>query len=200
MTAPFFKYGLLGDSTNLVLALIIGIGFGFFLERGGLGNAVKLASQFYLDDLTVFKMMFTAIITAMGGLLILSLLGFVNLALIYVSPTYLIPQLVGGLVFGVGFVVGGYCPGTSCVALTTGRIDAFVLLLGMITGIFIFGEVFPFISDFYYSTYLGQITFDKLLNLPLSLAVCITIILAISGFWGGEKIEKKFNAKQTNNL
>lgn len=194
MIAPLYKHGLLGDSTNLVLALIIGIGFGFFLERGGLGNAVKLASQFYLDDLTVFKMMFTAIITAMAGLLILSLLGFVNLSMIYVAPTYLIPQLVGGLVFGVGFVVGGYCPGTSCVALTTGRIDAFVLLLGMITGIFIFGEVFPFISNFYYSTNMGQITFDKILNLPLGLVICTTIILALVGFVLAERIEKKFRA------
>jgi uncharacterized membrane protein YedE/YeeE len=194
MNAPFFKYGLIGDDVNILLALFIGVAFGFFLERGGLGNAIKLASQFYLNDLTVFKMMFTAIITAMAGLLILSQIGFVNLSFVFVSPTYLIPQLVGGLIFGIGFVMGGYCPGTSCVALTTGRIDALILLGGMVTGILIFGEIFPLIRDFYFSTYMGQITFDKLLNIPLPLAVIVTIILALAGFAAAEKIEKKFSS------
>lgn len=126
------------------VAFVIGIGFGFFLERAGFGGARKLVAQFYLNDLTVFKVMFTAIITAMVGLYYLSVLGIVDLSLVYVGTTYLMPQIVGGLVLGVGFVVGGYCPGTSCVAVATGRIDGLVTLFGIVVGISIFAETFFF--------------------------------------------------------
>ena len=135
MNAPFYQHGLFGDSTSLLIALVIGLGFGFTLERAGFGSGRKLAAQFYLTDLTVFKVMFSAFLTAMIGLYVLSRVGLLDLSLIYRLPTYLVPQLVGGLIFGVGFVVGGYCPGTSCVAASTGRIDGLVLVAGMMTGI-----------------------------------------------------------------
>ncbi|MGB2868684.1 MAG: YeeE/YedE thiosulfate transporter family protein, partial [Bacteroidota bacterium] len=152
MNAPFFKFGLFGDDVSLVVAFVIGIGFGFFLERGGFGSAIKLTAQFYLKDMAVFKVMFTAIITAMVGLFYLSVLGFVDLSLVYVNPTFLLPQIVGGLILGVGFVVGGYCPGTSCVAISSGKIDGVVYLLGMVFGIFVFGESFLLVKDFYTAT------------------------------------------------
>ena len=107
MNAPLYQHGLFGESTSLVFALTIGLGFGFALERAGFGSGRKLAAQFYLTDLTVFKVMFSAIVTAMVGLYILSRIGVLDLSLIYHLPTYLVPQLVGGLLFGVGFVVGG---------------------------------------------------------------------------------------------
>ena len=100
MNAPFFKYGLFGDDVSLVIAFIIGIGFGFFLERAGFGSSKKLAAQFYFTDLTVFKVMFTAIITAMVGVYYLSVVGFVDLSLIYLTPTFLLPQVVGGVILG----------------------------------------------------------------------------------------------------
>ena len=94
---------------------MIGIGFGFFLERAGFGSARKLTDQFYFKDMAVFRVMFTAIVTAMLGLFYLAACGWVDLSLVYIQPTYLWPQIVGGLLLGVGFVVGGYCPGTSLV-------------------------------------------------------------------------------------
>jgi uncharacterized membrane protein YedE/YeeE len=106
---------------NLWLALGIGVAFGFVLERAGLGSAVKLAGQFYLRDLTVFKVMFTAIVTALAGLALLDLLGAVETGAIALPETFLLPQLAGGLIFGVGFVVGGYCPGTGCVGMVSRR-------------------------------------------------------------------------------
>ncbi len=110
MSAPFFKFGMFGDETSLVVAFIIGIGFGFFLERAGFGSAKKLVSQFYLNDMAVFKVMFTAIVTAMLGVTYLGWIGFLDLSLVYLVPTHLAPQIVGGLVLGFGFVIGGYCP------------------------------------------------------------------------------------------
>jgi len=196
MNAPFFKYGLFGDDVSLVIAFIIGIGFGFFLERAGFGSSKKLAAQFYFTDLTVFKVMFTGIITAMVGVYYLSVIGFVDLSLIYLTPTFLLPQVVGGVILGVGFVVGGYCPGTSCVAASTGRIDGMVYLLGVIFGIFVFGEAFPLVSNFYVSTPMGQITLPQISGLPYGLLVFLVVLMALGGFAGAEWVEKKMAAKK----
>ncbi len=83
MNAPFYKFGAFGDEASPVVAFVIGIGFGFFLERAGFGSARKLVSQFYLTDLAVFKVMFTAIVTAMLGVFYLSWVGFLDLSLVY---------------------------------------------------------------------------------------------------------------------
>ena len=195
MNAPFFKFGLFGDDVSLIVAFVIGIGFGFFLERAGFGSARKLAAQFYLGDLTVFKVMFTAIITAMIGLYYLSVIGLVDLSLVYISPTYIIPQTIGGLILGLGFVIGGYCPGTSCVAAATGRTDGIVFLLGVVAGIFVFGESFNLIKEFYASSSLGQLTFPRLLGLPYGLLVFAVVLMALGGFAGAHWLEKKFGPK-----
>ena len=128
MNAPFFKFGLFGDNVSLIVAFVIGIAFGFVLERAGFGSVRKLTAQFYFTDMSVFKVMFTAIVTAMVGLFYLAWMGIVDLSLVYLTPTFIVPQVVGGLLLGVGFVVGGYCPGTSCAAVATGKIDAVVFL------------------------------------------------------------------------
>jgi uncharacterized protein len=192
MNAPFYQFGLFGYDTALVFAVVIGIGFGFFLEQAGFGSSVKLAQQFYFRDLTVFKVMFTAIVTAMLGLFWFSWLGFIDLSLVRVLPTYLVPQLVGGLVFGVGFVMGGYCPGTCCVASVTGKMDGRVHLTGMFAGIFLFGELFPLIGGFYSSTSMGEITLSQIFNLPHGTVVLLIVLAALIGFYGAEKLEGHF--------
>jgi uncharacterized membrane protein YedE/YeeE len=195
MSAPLYKFGYFGSDFSLIVAFIIGMAFGFFLERGGLGNSKKLAAQFYFTDLTVFKVMFTAIITAMLGLYWLSWFGFVDLSLVYVNPTYVLPQLVGGLIFGVGFVMGGLCPGTACVATATGKMDGMALLLGIFFGIFLFGESFEHFYGFLYSTSWGQITFPQILNIPHGLVLLFIVIMALAGFVGAESLERKFSMK-----
>ena len=195
MNAPFYQLHLFSQDFSLVIALILGIGFGFFLEQGGLGNSSKLAAQFYFKDLTVFKVMFTAIITTMLGLYWLSWIGFLDLTLVYVNPTYILPQLLGGLIFGVGFVTGGLCPGTCLVSTSTGRIDGLFALLGIFFGIFVFGETVSYLYDFLYSTSAGQITIPQLLNLPHGFVILIIVVLAIAGFSGAEVIEKKYSTQ-----
>jgi len=192
MNAPFYKLGYFGFDFSLVIAFVIGVGFGFFLEQGGLGSSRKLAAQFYFRDMTVFKVMFTAIITAMIGLFWLSWIGFVDMSLVYVNPTYILPQLVGGLLFGAGFVIGGLCPGTCLVSSATGRIDGLFTLFGIFFGIFLFAEGYTYLSGFLYSTSLGQLTIPQLINLPHGLILFLVVLLAIAGFVGAEKIEKKF--------
>ncbi|MBX2991067.1 MAG: YeeE/YedE family protein [Bacteroidetes bacterium] len=192
MNAPYFKFGYFGDEISLIVAFAIGIGFGFFLERAGFGSGRKLAAQFYLYDMTVFKVMFTAIVTAMVGLFWLSVFGIVDLSLVYVSPTYLVPQVVGGLILGVGFVVGGYCPGTSCVGVATGKYDAMIYLLGIIAGIFVFGEMFPLLEGFYKSTAMDIVTLPELFGMSYGLLVFLVVVMALGGFAGAEWVEKKF--------
>lgn len=194
MNSPLYQFGLFGNETALLLAVVIGIGFGFLLEQAGFGSSVKLAQQFYLRDMTVFKVMFTAIATAMLGLFWLSWLGYVDLSLVRVLPTYLVPQLVGGLVFGVGFVMGGYCPGTCCVAAVTGKMDGWVHLTGMLAGILLFGELFPFIEKWYSSTPMGEITLSQALNLPHGTMVLLVVLAALAGFFGAEKLERRFHS------
>ena len=195
MNAPFYQFGLFGNETALLFAVVIGIGFGFFLEQAGFGSSVKLAQQFYFRDLTVFKVMFTAIITAMLGLFWFSWLGLIDLSLVHVLPTYLVPQLVGGLVFGVGFVMGGYCPGTCCVASVTGKMDGWIHLLGMFAGILLFGELFPLIGDWPSSTSMGEITLSQVLHLSHGTTVLLIVLVALAGFWGAENLEKRLRTE-----
>ena len=195
MNAPFFKYGMFGDEMSLVVAFGIGIAFGFFLERAGFGNARKLAAQFYFRDLRVLKVMFTAIITAMVGAFLLARFGFLDLSLVYLTPTFLGPQIVGGLILGVGFIIGGYCPGTSCVSAATGRIDGMVYLAGMIGGLLGFAEVYPRIAHLVKLTPLGQVTLAEQFHVPYGLLVFAVVLMAFGAFVAAEWAEGKIGGK-----
>jgi uncharacterized membrane protein YedE/YeeE len=190
MMTPLYKYGFFGEEFSLLVAFALGLGFGFFLERAGFGSARKLAAQFYLYDMSVFKVMFTAIVTAMLGVTYLGWIGVLDLDLVYLVPTHLGPQVVGGLVLGVGFVVGGYCPGTSVAALATGRIDAMLYALGIFAGTFVYAEVYPAIKGFVNSDPMGQVTLPEVFGLPWGLVVFAVVLIAVVGFWGATKIER----------
>ena len=196
MTAPFFKFGYFNDEVSLIIAFVIGIAFGFVLERGGFGSARMLAAQFYFTDMRVFKVMFTAIVTAMMGLFYLAWIGFLDLSLVFMSDTYIIPQVVGGLILGVGFVIGGYCPGTSGVAIATGRIDAIFYALGGMFGIFVFGELFPQIEEFFYSTHMGRINIPEYFGISYGIIVLAILLIAIAGFTAAEWAEKLLASKK----
>ncbi|HQR24761.1 MAG TPA: YeeE/YedE thiosulfate transporter family protein [Steroidobacteraceae bacterium] len=190
MMTPLYKYGYFGDELSLIVAVLIGIGFGFCLERAGFGNARKLAAQFYLVDMSVFKVMFTAIVTALLGVTYLGWLGWLDLSQVYLVPTYLWPQIVGGLVLGVGFVVGGYCPGTSAAAVATGRIDGVLYALGIFAGTFVYGELYPSIKGFVNADEMGQVTLPEVLGLPWGVIVFAVVLMAVGGFWGATKVER----------
>jgi uncharacterized membrane protein YedE/YeeE len=191
MTAPFFEYGLFGEGASLIVALIIGIAFGWFLERSGMGSARKLAGQFYLTDLTVFKVMFTAILTAMLGVFWLGWLGVLDVSRIYVPETWILPQLVGGVVFGTGFAMAGLCPGTSCVSAATGRIDGVAVILGMYAGVFGTGLLFERLATFYASTPRGAFTLPDLLNVNQGVIVFAIVLIALAGFKIAERLEAR---------
>jgi uncharacterized membrane protein YedE/YeeE len=175
----------------LIIATLIGLAFGWTLERAGLGSAPKLAGQFYLTDLTVFKVMFSAIVTAMLGAFWLSRLGMLDLSQAYLPETFLLPQLAGGLLFGVGFVVAGLCPGTSCVAAATGRGDGAMVMLGMLAGVLVTGLAFAPLRHFYESTARGSLTLPELLRVPAGVVVCGVVVMALIAFQFAERLEKR---------
>ncbi len=179
MSAPFYVMGLFDDEASLAVAFLIGIAFGFFLERAGFGSARKLVAQFYLTDLAVFKVMFTAILTAMIGTTLLSWAGVLDLSLVHLVPTYWVAQVVGGLLLGVGFVVGGYCPGTSVVSMASGRIDGLVFVLGFAAG------------TLYTAGDLGEKTLPEALGLPHGVLVLGVVLVALGGFKGATWVERR---------
>ncbi len=190
--APFFKMGFFGEQTSFIIALILGISFGFWLERAGFGDSRKLALQFYFEDMTVLKVMFTAILVAMVGMMYMTLFGYLDIEKVYINPTYIWAQTIGGLILGVGFAIGGYCPGTSIVGAATGRIDGIVYILGALFGMFVFGEMFPFIEEFYYAGFMGNTKLTDFFGLSTGVVGLLVILMAVGMFYGGEWLERKF--------
>jgi uncharacterized membrane protein YedE/YeeE len=180
----------LGEGSSLAIALVIGIAFGATLERAGLGSARKLAGQFYLTDLTVLKVMFSAIVTAMLGLFWLGRLGVLDLSQVYVPETYLVPQLAGGLVFGAGFVLAGLCPGTSCVAAATGRIDGAATVAGMFAGVLVTGAAYGSIGRFAERTALGVRRLPDVLHVSYGVTVFVVVVAALATFVVAERLER----------
>ena len=163
----------------MIGAIVIGIAFGIALEQAGLGDARKLAGQFYFTDFTVLKVLFAAIVTAMLGAFWLSRLGVLDLGRVYVPETFLLPQLAGGALFGIGFVISGLCPGTSCVAAASGRGDGALVILGMFTGVLLTGLQFGIIRNFYESTARGAWTLPQMLHVPYGVVVCGIVMMAL---------------------
>lgn len=193
MMGPLLKQGVFGIEFSFVLAFVTGIGFGFVLERAGFGSSRKLAAQFYFRDMTVFKVMFSAIVTAMLGLYYLDLFALIDLEKVYVNPTVLGPQVVGGLILGFGFIIGGYCPGTSLVALATGKIDAMIFGLGLIVGMFIFGETYSMLGDFTQTGAMGRVLLPEWLGVKPGVVILAVVLIAVAGFKGAEIAERYFS-------
>ncbi len=190
ISLPLLEIGALSINGSLWIALLLGIGFGIFLEQGGMGSAQKISGQFYLRDLSVLKIMFSAIVTASLGVYWFARLGWLDYDLIFIEETFIWPQIVGGLLFGAGFVTGGLCPGTSCVAASSGRIDGIVLLFGMLLGIILFNEAFPLLESFYRSGSMGKSTLTELLDISHTWALALLVIVALAAFYVAELIEK----------
>lgn len=170
--------------------ILMGIFFGFALERAGFGDSRNLAAQFYLKDMRVLKVMFTAIITAMLLIFWSSYLGILDYGKLYINTTHLWPGIVGGLIFGAGFVIGGYCPGTALVSMSTFKIDGLFFVIGLCAGMFIFGETIDAIRVFWdTSGVYGDLTLQDMLGIPSAVVVFGVVLMALGMFWGAEKIE-----------
>jgi uncharacterized membrane protein YedE/YeeE len=126
---------------QLVLGLLIGIIFGFLLQKGGVTDYNVIIGQLLLTDFTVVKIMLAASITGMLGVHLLRSLG---LAQLHPKPGSFGASVIGGLLFGIGFGILGYCPGTVAGAVGQGALDAlFGGVIGMVIGAGIFAALYP---------------------------------------------------------
>ena len=178
---------------NLLIGFIIGIGFGFALEQAGFSSSRKLAGMFYGYDTTVLKVFFTAAIVALVGSQFLSFFGLLDLSLVFVNPYYVGAALIGGVIMGAGFVMGGFCPGTGISALSIGKIDAFVFLVGGLVGAFLFAETYPIIETFAMGGFKGPMKVNEWLGVSPGVFTLILIVAAGLLFWIAELAEKKFS-------
>jgi hypothetical protein len=195
MSLPLYTHDAFGAFSGLLLGTLIGMGFGFVLERAGFGRARNLAAQFYLTDTRVLKVMFSAIVTALVGMALLSGIGLLNLSQITVPETYLWPQLVGGLLLGAGFIVSGYSPGTGAVAAASGNLDGALALVGVMLGSLAFGFGYGSLESFYKSGSMGVVRLDQLLGVPIAVVAAGVVAMAVGAFLGAEKLERIFSKR-----
>jgi hypothetical protein len=187
--APYDLAASLGPVSFALVFGAIGFGFGAALEMGGFGDTRKLAGQFYFKDMTVLKVMFTGIIVAAVLVALATSFGLLDMSRVFVNPTYLWPGIVGGLIMGVGFVIGGFCPGTSLVAASTLKVDGMLFLLGALVGVGLFGETVGSFQGFWLSSYMGRFTLPEWLGLPVGVTVLLVVVMALVLFWAGDLAE-----------
>lgn len=179
-----------------VLFGAIGFAFGYTLEMSGFGDSRKLAAQFYFTEMTVLKVMFTAIVTAMVLLFGAVGLGILDFSQVWVNPTYLWSGLIGGLIMGVGFIIGGFCPTTSLASASTGKIDGMFFMLGGFVGAALFAESEPLFTNWYNNAgYFGRVTLDEVFGISKGAVVVIVVFMALFMFWGAEQLERIFGKK-----
>ena len=189
---PLAPYELISENTNFLLAFFIGIGFGFVLESSGFSSSRKLAGIFYGYDTVVLKVFFTGAITCMIGLLLMSLFGWIDLNLVYVNPTYLTSAIVGGVIMGAGFIMGGFCPGTSFCGAAIGKIDAMVFIGGLFIGVYGFAFTYGLWEKLYMAKFLGEPKVSDSLGMSDGLFGLFLILAALGMFYVAEWAEKKW--------
>ncbi|MCX6232035.1 MAG: YeeE/YedE thiosulfate transporter family protein [Bacteroidetes bacterium] len=189
----------LGKAGGYAVFFLIGTGFGIALELAGFGDSRRLAAQFYLKDMTVLKTMFTGILVACLLIFLSAALGLLDFSQLAVNQTFLWPGIVGGLIMGVGFIVGGYCPGTSLVATASFKIDGLFFLVGTVIGAGLFGESLPAFEDFWNSSFTDRFLVSDWLGWSIGATVFGVTIFALVMFYVAEKVEEYFKYKATGN-
>jgi len=195
---PLLENGLIQPWMAVILGFVSGVFFGWVLESSGLANAKKISGVFYLKDFTVPKVMFTAIVTALIGVYYLDVLGLLDMSLLEFSATLVWPFIIGGIVFGMGMVTSGYCPGTTLAAAATGKIDGLVVIAGIFIGAAIHVLTRPLFEAYVYSGNLGFITLPELLSIPPGFVIAGVVFMALGAFWAIEAAERGNNSEATN--
>jgi uncharacterized protein len=170
------------DPVSMLLAgLATGVVFGLLLQRGGVTRYEVIVGQFLLKDFTVLKMMLTAIVTGAVGIWGMIQLGIMTPDGLHIKATALLANGLGGVIFGVGMAVLGYCPGTGVAALGDGSRHAWPGLLGMIFGAGLYAETYPYLQNTVLKVGdLGKVTFADVTGLsPWWFVLGLAVISAV---------------------
>ena len=189
---------IISNEMNLIVALIVGVGFGFFLEQAGFSSTKKLVGMFYGNDFTVIRVFFTAGVVALIGVLLLTHFGLLDIEAIYINPTFLRSAIVGGAIMGAGFIIGGFCPGTSICAATIGKIDGMAFVVGTALGILVFAEGYPMFEELYKMDNMGALRMDQYFSMSPELFAFVLAAIAIGTFLIVTKIENRVNGIKSN--
>lgn len=184
---------IVSGNLNLIVALVIGVFFGAILEQAGFSTSKKLVGLFYGYDFTVLRVFFTAGAVAMVGVILFNHYGLIDMSLIYINPFFLNSAIIGGLIMGLGFVVGGFCPGTSVCAAAIGKIDAMIFIVGTAIGVLIFAEGYPLFEGLYKATNLGTPQMFNTLGISQTLFAFIIVLFALLSFYFTNIVENKVN-------
>lgn len=194
---PLIPNGLIPGNWNLVIAVLIGMAFGFILEASGFSSSRNLAGEFYGYNFVVLRVFFTAVVVSMVGLLYFSHFGWIDLSRIFVLPTFTSSMIFGGVMMGAGFIIGGFCPGTSFTGIVIGKIDALFFAIGIYLGIYLFSLAFPLFEGFFYSHNLGNITLTQATGISAGWFAFGFTVIALTAFWISAIIERRVRKKQT---
>ena len=188
---PLIPYNIVPDSWNNLFALLLGMAFGFVLEASGFSSSRKIMGTFFGYDFVVLRVFFTATITAMIGILYLDYIGWLDFSMLYIQPTYVTSAIIGGVVMGLGFALGGYCPGTSFCAISIGKIDAMAYTAGLLAGIFLFSEIYPLLEGIFTSNYLGNVLVPESLGISNRLFMFLVSIAAVMMFFLATIVQRR---------
>jgi len=166
------------NRTQLFLGLIMGFFFGFLLQKGGVSKYDVIIGQLLLKDFTVIKIILSAIVVGMVGIYLLKAVGMVEM---HPKPGSIGMTVVGGLIFGIGFALLGYCPGTISAAIGQGNLDALLGgLAGIIIGSGIFAHLYPGLEKFLKKGWFGEITIPEYLKVnPWLVIIPISLLIVL---------------------
>jgi len=193
MVGPLIPMGVIPETWNNVIALLLGVGFGFSLEASGFSSSRKIMGTFFGYDFVVLRVFFTAAITAMTGIFYFDYMGWMDMSMLYINPYYVMSAIVGGIIMGFGFALGGFCPGTSFTGVAIGKIDAMFFSGGLFIGVFIFSELYPLFQGLYNSRNMGGAKIYDLLGMRDTVFGFLLIVAAVGMFYGAAFVEKKVN-------
>lgn len=188
---PLIPNNIIPADWNNAIALLLGMCFGFVLEASGFSSSRKIMGTFFGYDFVVLRVFFTAAVTSMLGILYLDYFGWLDFGQLYIHPTYLTSSIIGGVIMGFGFALGGYCPGTSYCAVAIGKLDALVYSLGLFLGIYLFTFIYPWVETMFTSNSMGNITVPEFFSINTYVFVFFVILAALGMFIAATLVQRK---------
>lgn len=188
---PLTYFDIISTEWNYVIAIFIGMAFGYIMEASGFSSSRKLIGVFYGYDFAVIRVFITATLVAIIGLLYMGYFEWIDYSVLFVHPTFIFSASIGGIIMGFGFIVGGFCPGTSLCALAIGKLDGWVFTIALFIGIFVYSQVYPLIEPYYNMGDMGHITITEYLNISTGWFVFWFAVIAVAVFYVTSIIRKK---------